>query len=225
MEAKNDKLGEYKIKTIASKLFSFFSKNKKYYSRAITIVNIILNIFETNKIDSKKYLKELNEILNWLNKYKISPKYFEIKGIIMYKDLPAAYHMKDLGKEKKIEFEKKEIDNTNKKINRIKQILANKSNEYNISNFDGDLSDFKFTFDDVILYQDKEYVVINCLDEMIRVKAVEKNKEKEWEDITLDKKTNKKKMTISEKEKIKFWIETDHYQLKIKSLVDILSKK
>ncbi len=60
---------------------------------------------------------------------------------------------------------------------------------------------------------------------MIRVKAVEKNKEKEWEDITLDKKTNKKKMTISEKEKIKFWIETDHYQLKIKSLVDILSKK
>ncbi len=143
----------------------------------------------------------------------------------MYKDLPAAYHMKDLGKEKKIEFEKKEIDNTNKKINRIKQILANKSSEYNISNFDGDLSDFKFTFDDVILYQDKEYVVINCLDEMIRVKAVEKNKEKEWEDITLDKKTNKKKMTISEKEKIKFWIETDHYQLKIKSLVDILSKK
>ena len=92
-------------------------------------------------------------------------------------------------------------------------------------NFDGDLSDFKFTFDDVILYQDKEYVVINCLDEMIRVKLVEKNKEKEWEDITLDKKTNKKKMTISEKEKIKFWIETDNYQLKIKSLVDILSKK
>ena len=225
MEAKNDKLGEYKIKTITSKLFSFFSKNKKYYSRAITIVNIILNIFETNKIDSKKYSKELNEILNWLNKYKISPKYYEIKGIIMYKDLPAAYHMKDLGKEKKIEFEKKEIDNTNKKINRIKQILVNKNNEYNISNFDGDLSDFKFTFDDVILYQDKEYVVINCLDEMIRVKAVEKNKEKEWEDITLDKKTNKIKMTISEKEKIKFWIETDHYQLKIKSLVDILSKK
>ena len=225
MEAKNDKFGEYKIKTIASKLFSYFGKNKKYYSKAIVAVNIILNIFETSKIDSKKYLKDLNDILNWLNKYKIAPKYYEIKGINMYRDLPSVYHMKDLGKEKKIEFEKKEIENTNKKINRMKLILANKSNEYNIANFDGDLSDFKFTFDDVVLYQNKEYVVINCLDEMIRVKLVENNNTKEWEDITLDKKTNKKKMTLSEKEKIKFWIETDNYQLKVKSLVDILSKK
>ena len=80
MEAKNDKFGEYKIKTIASKLFSYFGKNKKYYSKAIVAVNIILNIFETNKIDSKKYLKDLNDILNWLTKYKIAPKYYEIKG-------------------------------------------------------------------------------------------------------------------------------------------------
>ena len=85
------------------------------------------------------------------------------------------------------------------------------------------MSDFKFTFDDVVSIEKKEYVVINVLDEMIRVKLVEKNDLKEWEDIWKDKKTNKKKMTISEKEKIKFWVETDNYQLRIKNLVDILT--
>ena len=220
IEAKGN-FGEYKIKTILSKLFSFYSKNKKYYSRAIMAVNTILNIFESIKIDNKKYLKDLNDILNWLNKFKVPPKHYEIKGINMYKQLPAQYHRKEMNERQKSEYEKKEIENTNKKIERLKQILLNKNLEYNISKFDGDLSDFKFTFGDVISIEKKEYEIINVLDEMIRVKLVEKNDLKEWEDIWKDKKTNKKKMTISEKEKIKFWVETDNYQLRIKNLVDI----
>ena len=220
LESKNDKFGEHRIKTCFAKLFSFFNKNKKYYSRAIIVVNIILNIFESTDIDSKKYFKELNEMLNWLTKYKIPPKRYEIKGITMYKDLPPIYHRKEMDQNQKNEFDRKETEKTNKKIERIKNIINNKKKEYNIANFDGDLSDFKFTFGDTVLYQDKEYVVINCLDEMIRVKLVNKEK-KEADDIYENKKIkNKKKMNISEREKNKFWIETDNYQLRIKNLVN-----
>ena len=69
------------------------------------------------------------------------------------------------------------------------------------------------------MFQEKEYVATNCLDEMIRVKLIEKEKKNKWEDVNLSKKTNEKKLNISQKEKIKFWIEKDHYQLRIKNLV------
>ena len=227
MESKNDKLIDHKIKTCLGKLFSFFSKNKKYYSRAITAVNIILNIFESVNVDSKKYSKDLNDILNWLTKYKVPPKYYEIKGISMYKSYPAMYHSKNMTPEQRIEFEKKETEQTNKKIERIKNILYNKKMEYNVANFDEDLSDFRFNFGDIISYENKEYIVTNCLDEMIRVKLIEKSKNKddkddlsEWDDITRSKKLKKRKMTILEKEKISFWIETDNYKLRIKKLAE-----
>ena len=227
MESKNEKLIDYKIKTCLGKLFSFFSKNKKYYSKAITVVNIIINLFESVNIDSKKYSKELNDILNWLNKFKIPPKFYEIKGIAMYKNLPPMYHMKDMTPQQRAEFDKKETEKTNKKIERIKNILYNKKIEYNVTNFDEDLSDFKFNFGDVISYDNKEYVVTNCLDEMIRVKLIEKNKNKddkddlsEWDDINRSKKLKKRKMTIFEKEKISFWIEKDNYKLRIKKLAE-----
>ena len=218
-DVQNNKLSEYKQKSCLSKLFSFYSKNKKYYSRAITVINILLNIFESTNIDTKKYLKDLNDILNWLNKFSVPPKHYEIKGINMYKDLPAVYHSKVMDDKQKAEFEKKEKEKTILKIERMKRIILNKKKEYNIANFDGDLSDFKFTFGDVVLFQEKEYVVTNCLDEMIRVKLIEKEKKNKWEDVNLSKKTNEKKLNISQKEKIKFWIEKDHYQLRIKNLV------
>ena len=227
MESKNEKLIDYKIKTCLGKLFSFFSKNKKYYSKAITVVNIIINLFESVNIDSKKYSKELNDILNWLTKFKIPPKFYEIKGIAMYKNLPPMYHIKDMTPQQRAEFDKKETEKTNKKIERIKNILYNKKIEYNVTNFDEDLSDFKFNFGDVISYDNKEYVVTNCLDEMIRVKLIEKNKNKddkddlsEWDDINRSKKLKKRKMTIFEKEKISFWIEKDNYKLRIKKLAE-----
>jgi len=227
MESKNDKLIEYKIKTCLGKLFSFFNKNKKYYSKAITAVNIIINIFESVNVDSKKYSKELNDMINWLTKFKIPPKYYEIKGIIMYKNLPSMYHIKNMTPQERSDFDKKETEKTNKKIERIKNILYNKKIECNVTNFDEDLSDFKFNFGDVISYDNKDYIVTNCLDEMIRVKLIEKNKNRddkddlsEWDDITRNKKLKKRKMTIFEKEKISFWIETDNYKLRIKKLAE-----
>ena len=137
------------------------------------------------------------------------------------------YHMKDMTPQQRAEFDKKETEKTNKKIERIKNILYNKKIEYNVTNFDEDLSDFKFNFGDVISYDNKEYVVTNCLDEMIRVKLIEKNKNKddkddlsEWDDINRSKKLKKRKMTIFEKEKISFWIEKDNYKLRIKKLAE-----
>ena len=224
VDAKNDKLLDYKIKTSIGKLYTFYSKNKKFYSRAITVINMLIAIFESINIDSRKYSKELNDILNWLTKNKIPPKFYEIKGMTMYKNLPNAYHVKEMTKEQRIDFDKKETENTNKKIEKIKNILMNKKPEYNIANFDEDLSDFKFNFGDVIIFDNKEYIVTNCLDEMIRVKLIEKNNDKDglgdWDDISRNKKLKKRKMTIYEKEKISFWIETDNYKLKIKKLAD-----
>ena len=218
-DSKNDKLRDYKIKTILSKLFTYFSKNKKYYSKAITIVNILLNIFETSEIDIKKYSKELNEILNWLIKYPVPPKHYEIRGMNMYKDQPPVYHYKEMSKEQKAQFEKKEKDITNKKVERLKKIMSNKKIDYNIANFDWDLSDFKFNFGDVVLYENKEYVVTNCLDEMIKVKLIEKKSNNEWDEINRSSKINKKKKSIYDREKISFWIDTDNYKLKVKKLV------
>ena len=230
LESINDKFSEYKIKTILSKLFSFFSKNKKYYSRAITAINIILNIFESIELDSKKYYKDLNDILHWLNKFNIAPKHYEIKGINMYKDLPLSKHVKQMDIKQRTEYEKKEIEKTNKKIERLKSIIMNKKCAFNISNFEGDLSDFKFNFGDIVSYENKVYKVINCLDEMIEVKLIEDkkisndnkdnkdNNNNEWDDIYRNKKLEKKKMNIYQKEKIKFWIETDDYRLRIKQL-------
>ena len=137
------------------------------------------------------------------------------------------YHIKDMTPQQRSEFDKKETEKTNKKIERIKNILYNKKIEYNVTNFDEDLSDFKFNFGDVVSFDNKEYIVTNCLDEMIRVKLIEKNKNNdkddkddlsEWDDITRNKKLKKRKMTIFEKEKISFWIETDNYKLRIKKL-------
>ena len=145
----------------------------------------------------------------------------------MYKSYPAMYHSKNMTPEQKIEFEKKETEQTNKKIERIKNILYNKKMEYNVAKFDEDLSEFKFNFGDIISYENKEYIVTNCLDEMIRVKLIEKSKNKddkddlsEWDDISRSKKLKKRKMTILEKEKISFWIETDNYKLRIKKLAE-----
>ena len=221
MDAKNDKFGVYKIKTCISKIYSYFSKNKKYYSKAITAINIILNIFESINIDNKKYIKELNDILNWLTKFKFPPKYYEVKGINMYSDLPLIYHKKEMNNNQKADFERQETKKTNLKIDRINNILSNKKIDYNIANYDGDLSDFKFSFGDVVLLGNKEYIITECLDEMIKGKLVENNSN-ELDDISREKKLAKKKKDIYEKEKISFWIETDNYQLRIKTLKEVL---
>ena len=148
----------------------------------------------------------------------------------MYKDLPLSKHVKQMDIKQRTEYEKKEIEKTNKKIERLKSIIMNKKCAFNISNFEGDLSDFKFNFGDIVSYENKVYKVINCLDEMIEVKLIEDkkisndnkdnkdNNNNEWDDIYRNKKLEKKKMNIYQKEKIKFWIETDDYRLRIKQL-------
>ena len=113
--------------------------------------------------------------MNWLNKYKIPPKYYVINGINMYKDMPSTSHEKKLDTVQKALFEENEIEKTDKKIKRINNILLNKKITFDITNPDLDLSDFKFNFGDVIKYENKEYVVTNCLNDMIKIKLIEQN--------------------------------------------------
>ena len=214
-----DKLDDYKIKTCLNKLFALFNKYKKYYGISISIINIIIDIYEERDI-YKQYPTEINEIYNWLNKNKVPPKLYSIKGISMYRDEQMNfYYQSEISKDVKKEFEQVETQKTNKKIEHIIKMLKEKNNNYDISNFYGDLTDFKFTFGDKVIFDNKLCKVTNCLDELIKIKLIEdkKNEENDREFKVND--MNKKKKDIYEREKNTFWVETDDYRLKIKNLV------
>ena len=214
-----DKFDDYRIKNFINKIFSLFNKYKKYYGISILLINILIDIYDERNDIYKKYPKEINEILNWLNKYKIPPKLYEIKGIKMYKDEDINYYYQsDISKDVRKEFDQVEIEKTNKKIEKINKIIKGK-NVYDISNFDGDLSDFKFAIGDQVMYDNKLYKVTNCLEELIKVKLIENKNEEENDKEFKVKNLNKKNMDIYDKEKISFWIETDDYRLKIKKLI------
>ena len=86
-----------------------------------------------------------------------------------------------------------------------------------ISSYNCDLTDFKFAIGDQIIYENKDYIITECLDELIKIKLMDKKiEDKEF-------KVNgfhEKKMNLFEKEKISFWVETDNYNIRIKKLVD-----
>ena len=214
-----DKFDDYKIKTCLNKLFALFCKYKKYYGISISIINIIIDIYEERNIYNQ-YPKEITEILNWLNKNKVPPKLYSIKGISMYRDEQMNfYYQGEISKDVKKEFEQVETQKANKKIEYINKILKEKNNSYDTSNFYGDLSEFKFTFGDKVIFDNKICRVTNFLDELIKVKLIEDKKEEEYEKEFKVKNIFKKKKDIYEKEKNSFWVETDDYRLKIKDLV------
>ena len=214
-----DKLDDYKVNSCLSKLFSFFSKNKKFYGKSIPTINIIMDILEERNYISK-YSKEFKEISNWLNKFKIPPKYYEIRGIYMYCDDNSSciyYYQREITKDFKKEFEQVETEKAKKKIERANKILEGKSN-FEINKMNSDLSDFKFMLGDKVIYDNKIYEVTNYLDELIKIKLIENDKDRKNNEMKV-KDFNKNK-TIYEKEKTSFWIETNDYRLKIKSLIN-----
>ena len=215
-----DKYDDYRIKTCLNKLFALFNKYKKYYGLSISIINIIIDIYEERDI-YKQYPKEITELLNWLNKNKVPPKLYSIKGISMYRDEQTNfYYHSEISKDIKKEFEQVETQKTNNKIEFINKILKEKNTNYDISDFCGDLSEFKFTFGDKVMFDNKLCIVTNCLDELIKIKLFEDKKEDESDKEFKVKDMNKKKKDIYEKEKNTFWVETDDYRLRIKGLVN-----
>ena len=110
--------------------------------------------------------------------------------------------MKSLSEEEKSIFNDIEINNTQKKIDKIYDLLSNDikvKNENNKFDKDLDLSDFKFIIGDVILYQNKERVIEEALDEQLKVSVEVKN-------------NNKKE------DKREIWIDIDNPSIEIKEL-------
>ena len=76
---------EKDTKELLNSLFSWFYEQKKYYGVTIYIVNLVIDLFEEKNM-SEYYIKELNEILSWLKRNMIPPRYYNIKGINMYRE-------------------------------------------------------------------------------------------------------------------------------------------
>ena len=211
-----DNLDDYRIKSILNKLSTLFNKYKKFYGITIVIVNIIIDIYEENDIYINN-TKELNGVLDWLNKYKVPPKYYDIRGIKMYRDEELNYYYQIDSNSKKA-FEQLETKKTNEKIKRINIIKDNNTNNIDISKLDCDMSDFKFTIGDQVLYENKIYEITKCLNELIKIKLIGNNKQENKN--SNEKNLNKTKKKKDEKEKTSLWIETDNYKLRIKKLIN-----
>ena len=197
----------------------------------ITIINILIDIFSQQNDLLQKYKKNLNDILDWLQKYKIPPKLYDIKGIKMYEPssqqqqyemmMYSQFSHGEIDKKAKEEFDKVETEKTNKKIELINSIINNEINEKDISNCNCDLSDFKFAIGDEVIYDKKNYIITECLDELIKIKLIESNEESEFK----AKGYHEKKLNAAEKEKKCFWIDTNNYKLKIRRLYSPNFKK
>ena len=87
-ELKGDNFTEYRQKEIFNGLFDLFKDNKRYYSYTIYIINIIIDIYLRGGEFVKKRMKQILEVKDWLEKNKIAPKLYQIRGIEMYKDTP-----------------------------------------------------------------------------------------------------------------------------------------
>jgi hypothetical protein len=223
-DVKDNKLDEYRIKNAINGLSSLFKKYKKYYSISISFINILIDIFSQQNDLLQKYKKNLNDILDWLQKNKIPPKLYDIKGIKMYKPssqqeqyemmMYSQYSHAEIDKKVREDFDKVETEKTNKKIDFINSIINNEITEKDISNCNCDFSDFKFAIGDEVIYDKKNYVITECLDELIKIKLIESNEESEFK----AKGYHEKKLSAAEKEKKCFWIDTNNYKLRIKRL-------
>ena len=184
-------------------LFELFSINKKYYSYSIMIIDLILELFTTDLYSySGHYFDELDKIRKWLEQWPISPIKYNIEGISMYKNMKINYIT--LPEKEKNEFDGKELYKTQQKIDKIYDIFSGKIKNEKIYEKDLELSDFKFIIGDVILYEGKERVIEEALDEELKIS------------VDIDMKNNNKNGNNVNKRDI--WIEIDNPTIEIKKL-------
>ena len=186
-------------------LFELFSKNQEYYSYSIMIIDLILELFSKDFQKYPIYFEdELEKIKAWLEKWSIPPLKYHIEGISMYKYMKINYD-NNLSEEKKNEFNDIELINTQKKIDKIYDLLSGDIKEKNESKFDKDLdlSDFKFIIGDTILYQNNERVIEEALDELLKIS------------VEVNIKANNKNGVNDRRD---IWIEIDNPTIEIKEL-------
>ena len=219
-ELKGDNLIEYRQKEILNELFNMFREYKRYYSISLYIINIIIDVYLRGEEFTKKRLNKISEIKDWLEKNKIAPKLYEIRGIEMYKDTPihkSLYidlkNISEVNQRLKDEFDKEEITKTNKKIGYINNILNGLEEK---SEIEMDLNKYSFDIGEKVIYGNKKYEVIEALDEIIKIKEIKGIKDNK--DLIFKVKGFKyknKNGSNKEKEKECFWIEKDNYKLKL----------
>ena len=188
-------------------IFYLFSKNQGYYSYSMMLIDLIIELFTNDlKEYSENFLDDLDNILKWLENWPIPPIKYNIEGISMYKKMKINYDS-NLSEETKNEFNNIELVKTQKKIDKIYDILSDNIKDNNENNYkkDLDLSDFKFIIGDTILYQNKERVVEEALDEQLKIS------------VDIDMK-NANKNTINNYNKKEIWIEIDDPTIEIKEL-------
>ena len=165
------------------------------------LIDLVLDLF-SNELNNfaEKFENELEHIKSWLEKWPIPPSKYNIEGISMYKNMKINYENNNLPEDKINEFNYVELNNTQKKIDKLYDILGGDIKEKKENQYEKDLnlSDFKFIIGDVILYQNKERVIEEALDEALKI-SVEVNK---------NAKCDKKEM----------WIEIDEPSIEIKRL-------
>jgi hypothetical protein len=220
-----DNLIEFRQKEILNGLFNLFKEYKKYYALCLYFINIIIDIYLHWKEKDKKKLSRLNEIKDWLEKYKVPPKLYEIKGIDMYKNdkihssmFLNLKNLTEVDKKLKDDVDREEIAKSDKKIELINSILNCNAEK---SLLEIDLSKYNFNIEEKVIYANKKYEVVQVVDEMIKIKEIKNSNDNSGNINTENKfkvkgyKEKAKKTNINEKEKEILWIENDNYKLKI----------
>ena len=177
--------------------FKIFWKNQKYYNYCIMMIDYFIELFNVClRGVIPIFKKDLEQLMDWLESNPIAPTLYGINGISLYKYEKKNYD-NNVDNNKIKEFEEKEIEKTRNKINTIKSLINNESiNIIEKYEYEIDISDFQFIIGDVILYDNKEYLIEEALDESIKI------------NIDSNKKNGKKEI----------WIDIDNPKIEIKEL-------
>ena len=183
-------------------IFATFWENRQYYNFCIMLIDFIIELFS---IYLRGYVstfsKELQQLIKWLSSNPFPPTLYPIRGLFLYKYEKKNYD-NNISEEILKDFEEKEYSNTQKRINDINKIIKNEIIDDN-KNYDSEInyySDYTFIIGDIILYDGKEVIIEEALDELIKI-TIESNTKN-------GKKSDKKTM----------WIETDDPKITIKEI-------
>ena len=210
--AESQKVDDYRINSCLKQLFSLIEKNTKFYNYTIMLIDFVCELFINNKSILNNYInpysKNIKDLIQWLKNHPISPELYRIEGIIMYKDDNVAYN-ENISEEEKMKFNEEQTEKTEKRIQKLNNILDLKINEYNYDyEADFDLTDFKFRKGDFIYYNKNKAIIKEFSDELILIKIIENENISDCDN----------KNTIGDLEKIKFWVAKDDKNISIYSL-------
>ena len=218
-QSDNKKAVEYRINTSVKQIFTIIQRNCKYYNYTIMIIDFLIDLFTNYKNVMNSYIitfaQNFKEIIQWLRNHPISPELYPIEGICMYRSDNVAYRQ-NITEEEKIKFNKSQMEKTEKRIEKLNNIIDMKIKEYDYEyEADFDLTDFKFRKGDYIYYKNKKAIIKEYLDELILIKIIDKNNN---DNNTKQEKEDDEINSISDLEKIFLWIAKDDKNISIYNL-------